>query len=244
MKSDTRRDLERALLQQMHLQKKLHEQLETQRQLQHSLEVHQRYIHKLMEQEGLAHKIPEMSAAFNAGALPPPGSVVSEAMTAQPLAVGAPQQQQQHQHQQPQQQQASSAPPLQQQQQHTLPQQQQPHAAGMGDSSAAAAGPSRPHSSQPPQHQHPQQQHPQQPLQQQQQQDPDAAGLSTLPGSCGHLLSDHELLLGFPELRDSGDEAGGMGLLGDPGEPPGKRQRLLTPDITKWPSGDCADGQQ
>ncbi|WIA30490.1 hypothetical protein OEZ86_000574 [Tetradesmus obliquus] len=126
MKSDTRRDLERALLQQMHLQKKLHEQLETQRQLQHSLEVHQRYIHKLMEQEGLAHKIPEMSAAFNAGALLPPGSVVS-----------------------------------------------------------------------------------------------------------------------FPELRDSGDdEAGGMGLLSDPGEPPGKRQRLLSPDITKWPSGDSADGQQ
>jgi hypothetical protein len=200
--------------------------LQTQRQLQHSLEVHQRYIHKLMEQEGLAHKIPEMSAAFNAGALPPPGSVVSEAMTAQPLAVGAPpQQQHQHQQQQQQQQQASSAPPL--QQQHSLPQQQQPHAAG--------AGTSRPHSSQ----QQQQQQHPQQPPL-----NPDPAGLTTLPGSCGNLLSDHELLLGFPELPASGDEAAAMGLLGEPGEPPGKRQRLLTPDIAKWPSGDSADGQQ
>jgi hypothetical protein len=192
--------------------------LQTQRQLQHSLEVHQRYIHKLMEQEGLAHKIPEMSAAFNAGALPPPGSVVSEAMTAQPLAVGAPppppQQQQQQHHQQ--QQQASSAPRL-LQQQHSPPQQQQPHTAGV-----SSCGPSS--------------------SQQQQQQQP--AGINTLPDGCCNLLSDHELLLGFPELRDSGDEAGGMGLLGDHGEPPGKRQRLLTPDIAKWPSGDSADGQQ
>jgi hypothetical protein len=200
--------------------------LQTQRQLQHSLEVHQRYIHKLMEQEGLAHKIPEMSAAFNAGALPPPGSVVSEAMPVQPLAVGGPQQQHHHHHHQ--QQASSAAPPL--QKQHSLPQQQQPHTS----SGAAGAGTSRPSSSQQ------QQQHPQMLLQQQQQQQQgqDAAGIDTLAGSCGNLLSDHELLLGFPELRDSGDEAGGLGLLTDPGEPPGKRQRLLTPDIATWPSGD------
>jgi hypothetical protein len=202
--------------------------VQTQRQLQHSLEVHQRYIHKLMEQEGLAHKIPEMSAAFNAGALPPPGSVVSEAMPVQPLAAGSPQQQH---HQQQQQQASSAAPPLQQPRM-LLQQQQQQHAS----SGAAAAGTPRPSSSQ---QRELQQQHPQQSLQQQEQQEgQDAAGIDTLAESCGNLLSDHELLLGFPELRDSGEEAGGMGLLADPGEPSGKRQRLLAPDITKWPSGD------
>jgi hypothetical protein len=154
-------------------------------------------------------------------------------MPVQPLAVGAPQQQQQqhyHHHQQQQQQASSAAPPL--QKQHSLPQQQQQPLACSG---AAGAGMSRPSSSQ----QQQQQQHPQQSLQQQQQQlGQDAAGIDALAGSCGNLLSDHELLLGFPELRDSGDEAGGLGLLTDPGEPPGKRQRLLTPDIATWPSGD------
>jgi hypothetical protein len=59
--------------------------LQTQRQLQHSLEVHQRYIHSLMEQEGLAHRIPQMSADLARGPAAP-GSVVSEAMPAQPPA--------------------------------------------------------------------------------------------------------------------------------------------------------------
>lgn len=193
--------------------------LQTQRQLQRSLEIHQRYIHSLMEQEGLAHKIPEMSAAFSAGALVPPGSVVSEAMPVQPLPVGSAHQQQQ------QQQGSSAAPSLQRQRseqlqrQHSLPQQQQ-------QQQQAERAPAA------------QRNDPQETGYSQQQQQHGGQAAAGMDGLGGNLLSDHDLLLGFPELRDTVDEAGAMGLLD---EPQGKRQRLLTPDIAQFDGGD---GQQ